>query len=52
MRSEGPLIVRAPGHGELHVGNTSDDSPVLEGKPSELIMYLFGRKDHAQVSLK
>ena len=52
IRNEGPLIVRAPGHGELHVGNTDEGAAVLEGKPSELVMYLFGRKDHAQVSLR
>ena len=52
MRNEGPLIVRAPGNGELHVGNTDEGAAVLEGKPSELVMYLFGRKDHAQVSLR
>ena len=52
VRNEGPLIVRAPGYGELHVGNTDEGATVLEGKPSELVMYLFGRKDHAQVSLR
>ena len=52
VRNEGPLIVRAPGYGELHVGNTDEGAAVLEGKPSELVMYLFGRKDHAQVSLR
>lgn len=52
VRNEGLLIVRAPGHGELHVGNTDEGAAVLEGKPSELVMYLFGRKDHAQVSLR
>ncbi|PMD05358.1 TIGR03085 family metal-binding protein [Brevibacterium paucivorans] len=52
VRNVGPLIVRAPGYGELHVGNTDEGAAVLEGKPSELVMYLFGRKDHAQVSLR
>lgn len=52
VRKEAPLIVRAPGHGELHVGNTDEGAPVLEGKPSELVLFLFGRRDHAQVSLR
>ncbi len=52
VRKDAPLIVRAPGHGELHVGNTDDGATVLEGKPSELVLFLFGRRDHAQVSLR
>lgn len=52
VRKDAPLIVRAPGHGELHVGNTDDGAAVLEGKPSELVLFLFGRRDHAQVSLR
>lgn len=52
VRKDGPLIVCAPGHGELHVGNTDEGAAVLEGKPSELVLFLFGRRDHAQVSLR
>lgn len=46
-----PLIVQAPGFGELHAGNTDHFPTVVEGKPSELILFLMGRERHARVSV-
>lgn len=56
MRAQGPFVVRATDKGrhlgELHVGNTDEGARTLEGQPSELILFMFGRQDHARVTLQ
>jgi uncharacterized protein (TIGR03085 family) len=45
------IRVLAPGTGEVSVGAGGPDVISLTGTPGELLMYLSGRPDHAQVTL-
>lgn len=44
------LVVEAPGYGRVTAG-AGPPSATLTGPPSELLLYLFGRKEVARVSL-
>jgi uncharacterized protein (TIGR03085 family) len=44
------VLLRRPG-GETHVAAGGEPAVTLTGEPAELLLYLFGRRDHAQVRL-
>lgn len=48
-----PVAVRlvAPEFGEATVGGDADDTVTVTGPPSELVLYLHGRRDQAQVDV-
>lgn len=44
------LTLRDPGRGDLHIGG-GDRSAIIAGPASEIVLYLFGRRDAAHVEL-
>jgi uncharacterized protein (TIGR03085 family) len=51
-KSPVPVRLEAPGFGAVSVGNTDDPSAItLSGAPSELVLYLHGRRAQAHVTI-
>jgi uncharacterized protein (TIGR03085 family) len=51
-KSPVPVRLDAPGFGAVSVGNTDDSSAItLSGAPSELVLYLHGRREQADVTI-
>jgi len=52
-RSKVGVVLVAPSYGERQVHSPTDLGTVrITGSPGELLLYSFGRRDHAQVDLK
>jgi uncharacterized protein (TIGR03085 family) len=48
-----PVRLDAPGFGSVSVGNTDDPSAItLSGAPSELVLYVHGRREQAEVTVE
>ncbi len=49
--AEEPVEYIADGFGEVRSGGKNEPATQVRGKPSELLLYIFGRKSHAQVDV-
>ena len=51
LKSGTHLVVEAPGFGMTSAGRTGAASTTLRGTPVELLLWLFGRDEHARVEV-
>ncbi|MYM19221.1 TIGR03085 family protein [Brevibacterium sp. 5221] len=49
--ADDPVEFVADGFGEVHAGPRDAAATVVSGKPSELLLYAFGRRDRANVEI-
>jgi hypothetical protein len=52
-KSPVPVRLDAPGFGAVSVGNTDDPTAItLSGAPSELVLYVHGRREQSDVTIE